>query len=164
MTGILPQNPYITAVSDALTAAGFPVADDWTSEAETFGVYCHLNAVITLDPDITGLDEDEWPHGLILLWEWHTGREEQYERGPSWQWAELLDHGRNADLDPLPVHGYAAPSAIVTAVRAVIESGKAGPPVLGEWDQAAELTAAVERWDATDHEGRPGIDTEGGAR
>lgn len=83
MTKPLPHDPYITAVTEALTAAGIPLTDhSWTDDGETRGTYCYLNAVTTLDPSgtITSDDEDvpadaAWPHGLLLIWEWHTGAE-----------------------------------------------------------------------------------------
>lgn len=168
MTAVLPHDPYISAVTEALTSAGVEPADYWTSDAETRGVYCYLNAVITLDPSGThDLDRDDipagvtWPHGLLLIWEWHTGLEEdgEPERGPVWQFAELKGDGSNEYPTGLPVHGYAAPGAVVEAARLVIDgrikpghfhnggqAGWDGGLVGGNWAQADALETAAGAW------------------
>lgn len=170
----LPHDPYITAVCDALTTADLELTDMcWTDDGETRGTYCYLNAVITLDPSKThDLDEDEipagtaWPHGLLLLWEWHTGAEADQgepEKGPVWQFAELKRDGSNEYPTDLPVEGYASPAAVLEATRKVIaeEIGaghfhNGGIPkwdggIIGDsWEQAAELDAACEAWGTTE--------------
>jgi len=160
----LPHDPYVTAVCEALSAAGRePTDSTWTDDCETRGTYCYLNAVITLDPSGTitrGRDADnaDWPHGLLLIWEWHTGIEAEYgepERGPIWQFAALKDDGSNDYPTWLPVQGYASPAAIVEAARKVIARDigaghfhNGGQPtwdggVIGDsWDRADELEAA----------------------
>lgn len=161
-----PHDPYITAVIDALTATDLPPTDDtWTDDGETRGTYCYLNAVITLDPSNTSdLDRDDiptdaaWPHGLILIWEWHTGIEDG-ARGPQWLFAEIKSDGSNAYPTSLPVQGYAAPAAVVDAARKVIahEIGAGsfydfGRPkwdggIIGDsWERADQLDAACEAW------------------
>ncbi|MFF5984388.1 hypothetical protein ACFY78_36655 [Streptomyces olindensis] len=165
----LPQDPYIQAVTDALTAAGLPPTDhSWTDRCESLGTYRYLNAVITVDPSNThDLDYDdvpadvEWPHGLLLLWEWHTGVEAVHgepDRGPAWQFAELKRDGSNEYPTGLPVHGYASPDAIVDAARKVIAreirptSFDGGPStwrgevIGGSWERADELAAACDAW------------------
>jgi hypothetical protein len=169
----LPHDPYITAVCDALTAAGLEPGDDtWLSDAETRGTYCYLGAVITLDPSGTRdpFDYDtktaaaDWPCGLILTWEWHTGIEEGYgvpERGPVWEFAEVKADGSNAYPTQLPVYGYASPAAVVEAARKVIDHQigagdfyNLGQPrwdggIIGDsWDHADTLDAACETWAA----------------
>lgn len=168
----LPHDSYITAVCDALTAADLELTDHcWTDDCETRGTYCYLNAVITLDPSgVLGLDDEDipddtaWQHGLLLIWEWHTGREADQgepDRGPVWQFAELKDDGSNEHPTDLPVYGYASPAAIVEAARKVI-SREIGPGsyhgstvakwdggIIGDsWEQADELEAAATSWDA----------------
>ncbi|MEU8728751.1 hypothetical protein AB0C68_05145 [Streptomyces tendae] len=169
-TRTLPQDPYIEAIGDALTAAGLePTDHSWTDDGETRGTYCYLNAVITLDPSGTLASDDEdaidgaaWPHGLLLLWEWHTGVEADQgepERGSFWQFAELKADGSNEYPSSLPVEGYASPAAVVEAARKVIsrEIGaghffNGGVPswdggTIGEtWERHAELDAACEAW------------------
>ncbi|WP_262702027.1 MULTISPECIES: hypothetical protein [Streptomyces] len=168
---MLPHDPYITAVIDALTAAELKPAEWWSSDGETKGVYCYLTAVITLDPSSThDLDAEEipsgtpWPHGLLLIWEWHTGREENGdpERGPVWQFAELKRDGSTEYPTSLPVYGYASPAAIVEAARKVIDRSigaghfhNFGEPkwsggVIGDsWERADELEAACAAWETT---------------
>lgn len=163
----LPHDDYITAVIDALTAAGLAPAEHWTSDGETKGTYCHLNAVITLDPsNARDLDDEEtpagtpWRNGLILSWEWHTGAEDGWEKGPFWQFAALKEHDV-CQYPPvqLPVYGYASPAAVVEAARKVIAHevkpdpyssfGAAiwGGGVIGDtWERHAELDAACEAW------------------
>ncbi|MEV8396097.1 hypothetical protein ACFVAF_34655 [Streptomyces sp. NPDC057596] len=166
----LPHDPYITAVCEALTAAGLELTDHcWTDDCETRGTYCYLNAVITLDPSgtITSGDENAkdaaaWPHGLLLLWEWHTGIEAEDgepERGPLWQFAELKEDGSSAYPTSLPVYGYASPAAIVEAARKVVAREIKPNPysmfgeviwdggIIGDtWERHAELDAACEAW------------------
>ncbi|MFD4264051.1 hypothetical protein ACFWR9_42215 [Streptomyces sp. NPDC058534] len=167
MTTQLPHDDYIEAVTAALTAAGLRPAEHWTSDGETKGMYCHLNAVITLDPSGTYDVDDEdvptgtaWRHGLILSWEWHTGAEEGWEKGPFWEFAALKEHDV-CQYPPvqLPVYGYASPAAIVEAGRKVIShevkpnhSSSSGAVlwdggIIGDsWERHAELDAACEAW------------------
>lgn len=168
----LPHDPYITAVCDALTTAGIELTDQcWTDDGETRGTYCYLNAVITLDPSGTrDLDWEDvpadaaWPHGLLLIWEWHTGIEAEDgepERGPSWQFAELKSDGSNEYPASLPVYGYASPTAVVEAARKAIDRsigagsfyGSGAPKwdggIIGDsWERADEVDAAGEAWGA----------------
>lgn len=166
----LPHDPYITAVCDALTAAEQELTEQcWTDDGETRGTYCYLNAVITLDPsgtiasgDDDARDNAAWPHGLLLIWEWHTGIEAEHgepERGPQWLFAELKDDGSNEYPTGLPVYGYASPAAIAEATRKVLsrEIGAGNPfsfgaamwdgGIIGDsWERADELDAACEAW------------------
>jgi hypothetical protein len=170
----LPQDPYITAVCDALTAAGLEPTDyTRTDDCETRGTYCHLNAVITLDPSGTLASDEEdardgaaWPHGLLLVWEWHTGVEaDQGEpsKGPVWLFAALKADGSNEYPVSLPVYGYASPAAVVEAARKVLAReikpnpysmfGEVlwdGGVIGGTWERHAELDAACETWGAAE--------------
>ncbi|MEV5368954.1 hypothetical protein ACF09G_12915 [Streptomyces albogriseolus] len=160
---ILPHDPYIEAVCNALDEAGPEVKDGHTDDCETRGTYCYLNAVIELDLLTVGLQE-EWPHGLLLIWEWHTGREAHLgepERGPVWKFAELNEDGSNAYPTDLPVYGYASPAAIVEAIRKVISReiepgshfnlgqwrGWTGGIIGDSWEHADQLEAACVAWD-----------------
>jgi len=164
MTKQLPHDAYIEAVTEALDKAGPEVKDARTDDCETRGTYCYLNAVIELDMLSVGLQE-EWPHGLLLIWEWHTGIEaDQGEpaRGPQWTFAELNADGSNEYPTDLPVYGYASPAAIVDAARKVISREiQPGSPqgygqwrgwdggIIGDsWEHADELDAACEAWGA----------------
>jgi hypothetical protein len=168
-TRTLPHDPYIEAVTEALTAAGLePTDHSWTDDCETRGTYCYLNAVITLDPSGTIAADEQpdggaaWPHGLLLIWEWHTGIEEEQgepERGPSWQFAELKADGSSQYPTGLPVYGYASPAAVVEATRKVIAREIKPNPfsmfgaaiwdggIIGDsWERADELDTACETW------------------
>lgn len=153
MTRTLPHDPYITAVCDALTAAGLEPADHFTDDSDTSGSHCYLRAVITLAPDTSGLDAKRWPDGLILIWEWHTGIEVadgEPERGPSWEWAPLVDpHGQCGERKPLTALGYPSPAYVVESVRALIERRNQSTPA-ERWERADELDAACETWGATE--------------
>lgn len=182
----LPHDPYIIAVCEALTAAGLEPAEFWTSDGETVGTYCYLNAVITLDPSGThDVDHDDipvgtpWPHGLILIWEWHTGREENTERGALWMFAEVKADGSNEYPTWLPVHGDTGPEVLAEAARMVVDrritpghfhnGGYPGGTFDFQgrhWEQAAELETACAAWDTDDAEPAApavsGAGTEGG--
>jgi hypothetical protein len=169
-----PHDPYVEAVIDALTAGGLEPAEWWTSDGETKGVYCYLNAVIQLDPSGTRELDDEdipagtsWPHGLMLSWEWHTGLEEGGpERGPLWEFAELKQDGSSEYPTSLPVYGFASPAAIVETARAVTERrikpghfhnfgqpGWDGGIVGGSWGESGDLEAACLAWAAIESGG-----------
>lgn len=144
----LPHDEYIAAVCNALTEAGHPPADAFTDDSDTSGAHFYLRAVITLD-DSSGIPADRWRHGLILIWEWHTGIEEadgEPERGPSWEWAPLVDaHGQNGGRELLTLDGYASPAYVVACVRSLIaQDGQRVTPE--RWEHADALDAACEAW------------------
>jgi hypothetical protein len=147
-TRTLPHDPYITAVCDALTAAGFTPADAFADDTDTSGTHNYLRAVITLD-DSSGLPADRWPHGLILIWEWHTGIEAEDgepERGPSWEWARLVDeHGQCGERQAFTAYGYASPAYVVESVHALIARRNQSVPA-ERWERHGELDAACEAW------------------
>lgn len=164
MTRELPHDSYIEAVCEALDKAGPEVKDGRTDDCETRGTYCYLNAVIELDMLTVGLQAD-WPHGLLLIWEWHTGREAELgepDRGPQWLFAGLKADGSNEYPTTLPVYGYASPAAVVEATRKVIAYeiqpgsyfnfgqwlGWEGGIIGDSWEQADQLEAACVAWDA----------------
>ncbi|MEO3978813.1 hypothetical protein [Streptomyces sp. CAU 1734] len=171
-THALPHDDYISAVTDALTCGGLDTTDHtWTDDCDTRGTYCYLNAVLTLDPSgtVTSGDDAErsnWPYGLLLIWEWHTGAEADQgepERGPQWLFAELRSDGSNEYPTELPVPGYASPAAVVDAARQVIsreirpgsfhtsaQPQWAGGIIGAPWDGATELNAACEAWGAAE--------------
>lgn len=169
-TRTLPHDSYIEAISDALTKAGLePTDHSWTDDSESQGTYCYLNAVITLDPSGTvGMWREDipagtpWPHGLLLIWEWHTGIEADQgepDKGPLWKFAQLKDDGSTEYPTELPVYGYASPAAVVEAARKVI-AREIGPGhfhnfgraqwdggVIGDsWERADELEIACDAW------------------
>lgn len=145
----LPNAPYIDAVIEALTEAGYEPADFFTDDSDTRGLYRYLRGVITLAPDTTGLDDVRWPHGLILIWEWHTGveaSEGEPDRGPSWEWARLVDHhGQCGEREALTADGYASPAHIVDLVRYLTGVITHEPPA-ERWEKADVLAADCEAW------------------
>ncbi|MFI1723883.1 hypothetical protein [Streptomyces sp. NPDC020489] len=159
----LPHDTYIEEVYTALDDAGLAVDDSFTEDSDTRGLYRYLNAVITLDLEHTSHAED-WPHGLLLIWEWHTGIEADQgepDKGPVWLFAEAKDDGSNDWPTVLPVYGYASPAAVVEATRKVIarkirpgsvngiSSARWDGGIIGDsWDQADVLDAACEAWKA----------------
>lgn len=147
----LPHDPYITAVAAALTAAGFEPADQFTDDSDTSGTHCYLRAVITLDPDTSGLDPQRWEHGLLLIWEWHTGIEAgEPERGPSWAVAVLVDgHGQCGERQAFTALGYPSPAYIVESVRALADRRNQSTPA-ERWEGADALDAACEEWGAVE--------------
>lgn len=146
----LPHDPYIAAVIYALADAGLTPADAFTDDSDTAGSHCYLRAVITLD-DSSGIPTARWRHGLILIWEWHTGIEADQgepERGPVWQWARLVDsHGQCGEREPLTEwgFGYASPAYVVESVRALIERRDQAAPA-ERWGHADELSAGCGEW------------------
>lgn len=148
----LPHDPYITAVCDALTAATLTPADAFTDDSDTSGSHFYLRAVITLD-DSSNLPANRWPHGLILIWEWHTGIEADQgepERGPSWEWAPLVDpHGQCGERAAFTALGYPSPAYVVESVHALIDRRNQSMPA-ERWERADELEAACEAWGAAE--------------
>ncbi|MGW0586138.1 hypothetical protein ACWD25_62195 [Streptomyces sp. NPDC002920] len=153
----LPHDEYIRAVCDALTAAGYTPADAFTDDSDTSGSHFYLRAVITLD-DSSGLPADRWPDGLILIWEWHTGIEADQgepERGPSWEWAPLVDaHGQNGERQAFTALGYPSPAYVVESVRALMEHRNQAAPA-ERWERADSLDAACETWGVEETADRP---------
>jgi hypothetical protein len=158
----VPHDPYISAVVDALEEAGLTAPEFHTDNSDTRGTHCYLSAVIELDPsgvhDIPAEDiptGTPWPHGLILIWEWHTGIEAHLgepDRGASWQWAELKEHGVcKREPEPLPVPGWVAP-AMLAATAATLIHTRTPTPMGSLWHEhlRAPVQAACETWGAAE--------------
>ncbi|MFJ7999018.1 hypothetical protein ACIQ7D_17985 [Streptomyces sp. NPDC096310] len=148
MTDQLPHDPYITAVGDALAAVGMDAAHHWTSDADTRGLHHYLNATLTLTSEDSGIDPALWPNGLLLIWEWHPGREDgEADRGPVWLWAKQLRDGGNSTPEVLPVDGYANPLQVAAAGHELAITGRAVKRRPGQWTSARGLTAAITVWE-----------------
>lgn len=146
----LPHDAYIDAVTVAFAEVGLNLADGWTSDAETHGLYCYLSAVLSLTAEDSGLDSDEWPEGLLLIWEWHTGIEAgEPDRGPSWLWAEKNADGSNSQPEPLPVDGFTNPVQLAAATHELITTNKAVKRRPGQWNGTPGLQAAIAVWEET---------------
>src|SRR3954465_9009756 len=81
----LPHGPYIEAIEAALTEAKLTPEQADAFVEDSYDV-AYLRGVITLTPESSGIPAVRYPHGLILIWDWHTGTDEDYDRGPVWQW------------------------------------------------------------------------------
>lgn len=150
MPELLPHDPYITAVAEALANVGFEPAEYWTCDSDTRGLHCYLNAVITLAPGHSNIDLNRWPHGLLLIWEWHPGREDgEAERGPVWLWAKCRrDAGSNEEPAVLPIDGYTNPVHVATAVGQLNDTGQAvARRAAGRWNSADALETAIAAWE-----------------
>lgn len=143
-----PHAPYIEAVAAALTEAKLTPEQADAFIEDSYDVP-YLRGVITLTPETSGIPADRYPHGLILIWDWHTGRDEDYDRGPVWQWARLNDDGSNRDPEPLPVPGWVAPAMLTATVATLAHTGT--PTPMGSlWHDhlRAPVEAAIAEWEA----------------
>lgn len=150
MTDTLPHDPYITAVTDALTAAGLEPDDWWTSDAETdpyetgpdAGCTTMLSAVLSWDGHHQAVGDDGPPHGLLLIWE-HPAEQ--------WQVAERRAEGGNEEPEFLPTLGlYSHPDAVVAMVRGLL-SGEGRPEGHAPyWHPADAVRTAVAAWASDD--------------
>ncbi|WP_328846154.1 hypothetical protein [Streptomyces sp. NBC_00258] len=143
----LPHDPYITAVVDALAAAGLEPTDAWTSEAEIdryrtdadAGVATMLSAVLIWGGDAPGLNTEAHEDGITLVWE-HPAEQ--------WQWAPRKAHGElEHEPEFLPTLGrYADPTSVAVAVRALLW-GDTPPEVYApNWSGADAVRTAVTAW------------------
>jgi hypothetical protein len=148
----LPHAPYIDAVEAALIEASMTPEQADAFVEDSYDV-AYLRGVITLTPETSDIPADRYPHGLIAVWDWHTGTDEDYDRGPVWQWARLNEDGSNRELEALPVPGWVAPPMLVAAVATLIHTG-AATPMKTEWHDhlRAPVEAAIEAWAATAEE------------
>ncbi|MFJ2568152.1 hypothetical protein ACIO02_35405 [Streptomyces sp. NPDC087568] len=145
----LPHAPYIDAVEDALTEAKL-TPEQADAFVEDSGDFAFLRGVITLTPETSGYPSTRFRHGLILIWDWHTGRDEDYERGPSWQWARLNEDGSsNWAPELLPVPGWVAPAMLAAAVTTLVHTGTP-TPMNSLWHDhlRTPVEAAIEAWAA----------------
>lgn len=147
----LPHAPYIDAVEAALIEANL-TPEQADAFVEDSGIF-YLRGVITLTPETSDIPADRFRHGLIAVWDWHTGSDEDYDRGPVWQWARLNEDGSNRELEELPVPGWVAPPMLVAAVATLAHTGTA-TPMKSEWPEHLRrpVEAAVESWAATAEE------------
>lgn len=150
----LPHDPYIEALTTAFADVGLDPATVTLDDCDTRGTYRYLRALLHFTPQATyGVTEEQWPDGLLLIWEWHTGIEEKQgepERGPVWLWAKCLPDGSNTEPTPLPVPGIAQPLQVGWALAELITSGRARKQRIGRWDGAASLESACEAWGAAE--------------
>ncbi|WP_369274464.1 hypothetical protein AB5J55_35095 [Streptomyces sp. R11] len=146
-TYTLPHAPYIEAVEAALTEAKMEPEQADAFVEDSYDV-AYLRGIITLTPATSDIPDDRHRHGLILIWDWHTGRDKYYDRGPIWQWARLNDDGSNRDPEPLPVPGWVAPAMLAGAVATLAHTGTP-TPMATPWHEhlRAPVQAAIEAWE-----------------
>jgi hypothetical protein len=137
----LPHDPYITAVIEALTAAGLEPDDYWTSDAEIdrydtgpdAGCTTMLSAYLAWDTSTAHED------GIALMWD-HPAEQ--------WQWAPRKEAG-HLDREPefLPKLGrYSDPAAVIATVRALL-AGEPLPKGHGPyWHEADSVRRAIAAW------------------
>ena len=143
-----PHAPYIAAVEAALTEAKLTPEQTDAFVEDSYDV-AYLRGVITLTPETSGIPADRYRNGLILIWDWHTGADEDYDRGPVWQWARLNEDGSNRDPEQLPVAGLVAPAMLAAAVATLAHTGT--PTPMGSlWHDhlRAPVEAAIAEWAA----------------
>ncbi|GFH34347.1 hypothetical protein [Streptomyces pacificus] len=145
----LPHTPYITAVETALTQAALTPQQADAFVEDSYDVP-HLRGVITITPETCDIPADRWPHGLLLAWDWHTGRDDDYyDRGPVWQWARLNGDGSSRSLEPLPVPGWVAPAMLAAVAATLAYTGKLAPMgSLWHDDLRTPVETAIEQWAA----------------
>jgi len=148
MTFTLPHAPYIDAIEAALTDAKMTPERVDAFVEDSYDVP-YLRGVITLTPDTSGIPADRYRHGLVVIWDWHTGRDDYFDRGPVWQWARLNEDGSNAwPYEPLPVPGFVAPPMLAAAVATLAHTGKATPMNSGWHDhQRTAVENAIHEWE-----------------
>ena len=143
-----PHAPYIEAVEAALAEAKMEPEQADAFVEDSYDVP-YLRGVITLTPETSGIPADRYPHGLILIWDWHTGRDKYYDRGPVWQWARLNEDGSNRDPEQLPVPGWVAPAMLAATVATLAHTGTA-TPMNSLWHDhlRAPVETAIAEWAA----------------
>ncbi|MEV7034567.1 hypothetical protein AB0N99_30600 [Streptomyces sp. NPDC093272] len=139
----LPHNLYITDIYLALTDIGLPPEQHTLDDSDTRGSHRYLRGILHQPP------YQRWPHGLLLIWEWHTGIEQdEPERGPVWLWAALRSDGSNTEPALLPVDGYANPVQVAASFDELVSTGEAVKRRPGRWRGADVFRAACEAWGA----------------
>lgn len=142
----MPHDPYISAVDDALTAAG--LAPDWTRANDTetnrydqSGLTTQLDAMLVWTGNHPVLNTEAHEDGIALIWE-HPAEQ--------WQWAPRKHHGElEHEPEFLPLHRWADPAAVVDVVRVLL----AGLPVPAAqdprlWAGFVSASEAVTAWEA----------------
>ncbi|MFI1889854.1 hypothetical protein [Streptomyces jumonjinensis] len=160
----LPHDPYITAVIDALTAAGLAPTEWWTSDTEIdpyrdddyAGVACMLTAVLLWDDEHPALTRGP-RYGIGLVWD-HPAEQ--------WQWAPRAANGHfDRDPDFLPRLGrYSHPDTVTATVRALLAGTPLPDGCAPYWRPADSVRIAVEAWAAVeiDWPSRPRLSTNEG--
>ncbi|MGW1135682.1 hypothetical protein [Streptomyces griseoluteus] len=148
-THTLPHQPYIDAVEAGLAEAKLTPEQADAFVEDSYDVP-YLRGVITLTPETSGIPADRYRHGLLLIWDWHTGRDEDHYRGASWQWTRLNEDGSGKwPFEELPVPGWVAPEMLAATVATLAHTGKATPMNSLWHDHLRQpVETAIETWGA----------------
>lgn len=142
----LPHDLYLTQTLLALADVGLDPTDHTLDDCDTRGTHQYLRGILHQPP------YQRWPHGLLLIWEWHTGIEAadgEPERGPVWLWAALKSDGSNTEPALLPVDGYANPAQVAAALGELVDTGAAVKRRPGQWPGADALDNDCTQWATT---------------
>jgi hypothetical protein len=144
-TVTLPHDLYLTQVYSALYDVGLDPDSHTLDDCDTRGTYRYLRGMFHHPP------YQRWPHGLLLIWEWHTGIEADQgepQRGPMWLWAALRPDGSNSEPVPLPIDGYANPAQVAASFDELVQTASALKRRPGRWRGAEVLDADCAAWAA----------------
>jgi hypothetical protein len=138
-TRALPHDSYITAVDEALIAAGIGCDDGWTSDGDEYDDqdYTTLSAIFIWKSGDSALDPDLYEYGAGVYWALTTG----------WEWAAQQPNGANDVPQSLPLPLWAEPADVVAAVRAVLAGLPWPDQPAREWRNPA-VALAVAAWAA----------------
>lgn len=150
-TTALPHDPYITAVLDALTAAGLAPDSFWTSDAETdpyetgpnAGTTTMLTAVLIWEGTHQAVNEAALPEGAALIWD---------HPAPHWHWGVRGRHGALLNLPELLVRLglWSHPDTVAATVRALLNGDPAPAGHAPYWHPADAVKTAIETWAAAE--------------
>lgn len=146
---IPPHAPYIDAVLAELTTAQLLPEGAQAFEDELDG-HPLLRGRIFLTPETSRIPADRWPHGLLIVWEWHTGQNPDITRGPSWHWASATEQGwAKHGWQDLPVPGWAMPATLAATTATLAHTGTP-TRMSSQWHthKRAPVQAAIDAWAA----------------
>jgi hypothetical protein len=133
MTGYQPEPhvDYMSAVADALTAAGL-APDSWHAEDNGGG---RLDGVFKWNKSNPLTPLAEFPQGVVISWEQYNG----------WEYAPVNPDRFLGNFRELVGAMYADPSAVVTAARLLLAGNLDKLPVKNapNWDGTDALYDAV---------------------
>ncbi|GAA2690568.1 MULTISPECIES: hypothetical protein [Actinosynnema] len=129
----LPHYDYFDAVLDALHEAGLPPHNCFAESPDG----TRLEAVFTWTAWTSGLNREELPHGVLIIWTQFDG----------WEYAPLRGNGYNEDPAELCREFIPSPASLVEVVRQLMQAPETMPGDGRPWAKAAELERALEEWE-----------------
>lgn len=145
----LPHAPYITAVVNALAAAGLEPDQWWTSDAEIdpyatgddAGCTTMLSAVLAWDDTRVDEDDETGRDGLFLFWDHPAGQ---------WQYARPRAEGGNTEPEYLLKLGlYSNPDHVAATTKALLADQPLPEGYASYWHPADAVRTAIRTWAAT---------------